>query len=314
MKGQSPVYLLFLSKFMEPKPLEWAEDKDYWREMLHEKPKHVSNRLVKEGMIEISSLPERIAFRFTIKELQKKLQLRNIKTSGAKNDLIQRLIEVAPDEMDKISPTIYQCTAEGRRVVEQYLAEEQEKREVIGEKVFELISKRDFVKAVEALEEYRKQNPSLYPISNLALKREPKRDIALLKVLFEGTPGILREMEADRLLFIRMIAALDGIGTPSCSRTHLPKDFETGIKLDGPAACRMFGFYANYVLQIEEYKQSGIKRVEISCSNDERVCTECRKIAGKKYVLSALPEIPNPKCTCTDGCRCVILADFGFLK
>ena len=160
-------------------PLEQVVNKDYWGAMLHEKPRKTAERFMKEGMIERVALllPERVALRFTVKELKEILKSKNLKASGSKSDLIQCLTQNAPVEMDKATSTIerYQCTAEGRRIAEQYLAEEQEKREVIGDRVFELVSRRDFDGAVDALEEYKKRNPSLFPASEFALKYPGKK-------------------------------------------------------------------------------------------------------------------------------------------
>jgi len=54
-----------------------------------------------------------------------------------------------------------------------------------------------------------------------------------------------------------------------------------------------------------EYKQEGVKRVEIKTCNDDHVCDQCKKLNGKVFDIDdALREMPIPTMCENDECRC----------
>lgn len=50
---------------------------------------------------------------------------------------------------------------------------------------------------------------------------------------------------------------------------------------------------------LEEFKKLGIKKVKIRSSQDQRVCSDCKKHAGKTYTINQLPKLPICR-----NCRC----------
>jgi hypothetical protein len=61
---------------------------------------------------------------------------------------------------------------------------------------------------------------------------------------------------------------------------------------------------------MRELVRNGKKIVYIiSCANDSLVCPACKKLSGKRFKISEVPELPYEQCTSEMGCRCDV-ADF----
>lgn len=65
---------------------------------------------------------------------------------------------------------------------------------------------------------------------------------------------------------------------------------------------------------LRQMQEAGIKQVEVSTSQDERVCDGCQAVDGKKIaVADALESMPLPGEGC-EMCRCVYIAVFDYTK
>jgi hypothetical protein len=70
----------------------------------------------------------------------------------------------------------------------------------------------------------------------------------------------------------------------------------------------MIWFSAKHKLAAADYMRSEyIKAVKVYGANDNLVCQSCRELQSKEHPLHNIPELPNPECTCENGCRCIIL-------
>ena len=87
------------------------------------------------------------------------------------------------------------------------------------------------------------------------------------------------------------------------AKKWLPANFETGMSFDNDTAARMFLFPALRRAALEDYRKSGLQYVQILTTPES--CNSCKKLEGKRYILSNVPELPNPNCTDEMGCRCV---------
>ncbi len=86
----------------------------------------------------------------------------------------------------------------------------------------------------------------------------------------------------------------------------LSPDFETNLVLDRDAATRMVLFHAIHRVEVANYKDSGVvKQVEILAASDS--CEACKKIAGKRFKLNDVIELPYEHCTNEIGCRCTLI-------
>jgi hypothetical protein len=137
-------------------------------------------------------------------------------------------------------------------------------------------------------------------------------DAETLKVIFNKTPAIVSGIEENRLRQLRPAAGMMLLWGTRTARKWLPKDFETGVKMDGEIVCRMLVSYARSEAQLdalENLNKGEVQtQVEWSIAGDDGVCPECQALAGRVFAIEeARGTIPHPLCSCEDGCRCVFI-------
>jgi hypothetical protein len=310
---KSPAHLLLLTKFLNGDSPAKYRDAEYWEKALKENPVKVIDQFHKERMLEPAGLRELVNYKFKTSDLKLMLREKSLKVSGRKEEIIQRLIEY--DERSMRDATndldLYRCTAEGIQLAEHYLESEKAKRVEAERDVLVHLERGEFSKAVRIVSQY--EASQVFP-RGLGVDWENydvDSSVDSLKSIFERVPGILKDVEENRLNKLRMAAAMMHLWGTNTSRNLIPDDFETGIRLDVDAACRMFVFHAYHLRDIARYREAGVQSIEVSSVCDGDTCAECQKINEKKYKLESVPELPYPKCTCDIGCRCTtIVSEF----
>jgi len=296
----SPAHLLLLSKFLNGDSPDRYRDDKYWEAALKEKPLKVIEQFCNEGVLEPAGLQELVAYKFKVSDLKFLLKEKGLRVSGRKEELIQSLIENDAQSMRDATKDfiLYRCTKDGIRLAEHYLEGERAKRDSAERAVLDLLRRKEFSKAVRIVAQYEESQayPRAFDIES---------GTESLKLIFERTPGILKGMEEEQLTELRRAAAMMNLWGTNTGRRWLPDDFETGIHLDGDVASRMLIFHAGHIRNMQSYRSSSVvKTVEVIGAEDGNICSECRKISGKKYKLEDVPELPYAKCTCELGCRC----------
>lgn len=310
----SPAHLLLLSKFLGGDSPARYRDAGYWEPALKEKPENVIENFIKEEMLESAGLPELLNYKFKGAELKAMLKEKGLKISGRKEELVQRLVDNCPNEMLEATKDVilYRCTATGKQLAEIYSETEKAKRDSAEREVFNLLDQENFSKAVNVLVQYEASQVFPRGLGIDWKKYDETSDVESLKMIFKSTPTILKQIEENRLRQLRLASGMMHLWGAKTIRPWLPDGFDTGIRLDGDTACRMFVFYASHLRNIKTYKEAGVRTVEIIGAGDQSTCPECQKINGKKYRIDDVPEIPYAKCTCETGCRCTIVGVFNF--
>jgi hypothetical protein len=67
--------------------------------------------------------------------------------------------------------------------------------------------------------------------------------------------------------------------------------------------------FASVRRNLEFWRRSGVVRRARILGSTDGPCAECKKLHDIVWSLDQIPEIPNPKCTSSLGCRCVIVAE-----
>jgi hypothetical protein len=275
---------------------------DYHLRQIADGPSAVVEQLIQKGLLELAPLAERVSFKFKVEELRSMLKARGLPVSGTKAKLIQRLIEHAAPAMAEATRDVgplYQCTARGLQLVEQYLAEEEVNRESAEREVLDLLAQGQYEAAVRRVNEC--EVTQVFPRGPLG-----QYDVECLHALFTSTPSILKGLDPARLVPLRLAAGMMQLsGDPRAVRRWLPADFETGAHFDAETACRMLSFSVNERLRRKSAKESGVRVVEVLGASDS--CPECQAISGRHFPLDQAPELPYPLCTSVLGCRCVTL-------
>lgn len=304
----SPAHLLLLSKFLSPRDPGHYYDDENWEAVLEEKPKKTIQRFLKEGLIEQAELAGLLSHKYKVTELKELLRERDLKVSGRKAALIERLIEADPNAMKKAvhGLSILQCTAEGREVAEQYKAEERAKREQVEQHVFQALQQGEFKEASQAVAAYEAQQVFSRGLGMDWSNHDPKRDVEVLETVFSGKPKILDRLTDEQLGPLRIAAGMMYLWGTRLQKEWLPVGFETDLRLDNDTAARMLYFYATHQRRLHSY-QDHVEKVRILDAGDSS-CENCRKLSRKEYSLEEVPELPYEKCTHEMGCRCRIVA------
>jgi len=306
---KSNAHLLLLSKFIRPKIMGDFTKSDAWKTALGESPDRAIKRFLKERMLTQAGLTAQLDYKFKVSELKDMLRKRFLPVSGRKIDLIQRLVQVDIEGMKQAVTglEVLVCTEEGRKIAEEYLANERAKRSKVEQQVMEYLRRRKFKDASVTVASYEAEQVFPRGMGIDWKHYNPAHDITILNFIFGRKPKILARLDDKQSLILRLVAGMMYLwGTNRAKKEWLPPDFETSLAMDNHAAARMFIFHATYLANIADYKQSRVvKRVEILAAPDS--CDACKKISGKRFKLSEVPELPYEHCTHKMGCRCTLL-------
>jgi hypothetical protein len=307
---KSEAHLLFLSKFLHAKTAEEFSRTDSWKDVLKETPQQAIKRFVDEGVLVSPGLSQHLAYKYKVSELQAMLKQRGLSVSGRKDDLISRLIEADPGGMKKAVAglTVLQCSERGQEVASQYLTSEKEKREAAKQEVLAMLERGKFTEASLRMTFYEAQQV-FPPGTGISLKRNPARDVTVLKTIFGGRPKMLAQLNQSKLRPLQIAAGMNHLWGTNEAMAWLPPGFETGLAMDSDIAARMLLFYAWHLADIEQWRASRVvTSVRILTANDARTCEACRRLANRTYKLSEAPELPCERCTSEMRCRCTMTA------
>jgi len=303
---KSQAHLLLLTHFIYPNTAQQFAKADYWKDVLGETPQQAVKRFEDEGVLVTPGLPEHLEYKYKVSELRAMLKQRGLPVSGRKADLTARLVEADPAGMKKATTglTLLRYSDRGQEIARQYLAAEKEKREAAEREVLAMLREGRFREASLLVSSYEANQVFSRGINIDWKNHDPSRDVAVLKGIFGGRPKILARLDHGKLEPLRLAAGMMLLWGSGEAKSWLPTDFETGLAMDNAAAARMLLFFGYHQADLEWYREVGIKSVQIITVNDGHSCEACRKLAGSKYKLSEVPELPCEKCTSDLGCRC----------
>jgi len=306
---KSNAHLLLLSKFLRPRTVDDFAESDAWKTVLGESPTRAIKRFLAEGILTQADLNEQLDYKFKVSELKDMLRKRGLPVSGRKDHLIQRLVQADSKGMKQAVAglKVIVCSEHGGEIAEQYLARERAKRNRVEQQVMEYLRRRKFKDASITVASYEAEQVFPRGIGIDWRHHDPVHDMAMLNFIFGSKPKILAHLNDEQSSVLRLVAGMMYLwGTNRAKKEWLPPNFETNLAMDNNAAARMFLFYATYQVNINNYRQSGVvKQVEILAAPDS--CDACKKISGKRFKLSEVPELPYEHCTHKMGCRCTLL-------
>jgi len=312
MKGfnwkDSEPHLLMLSKFIHGQEssyfVKWGE----WENVLNESPQNAIKRFVEEKMLINADVETVVSYKYKVTDLKHLLRERKLPVSGTKDELVQRIVDAAKAGILKLTAGIelLVCTQLGHEIAERYVTSQKEKRLKIEQQIKDYLAKRMFKEASLTVANFEAEQVFARGLGVDWKHYNPNRDVEILKTIYDKKPEILNQLDDSKLEFFRLAAGMMLLWGESRATKWLPPDFETGLRLDQDTAARMFLFNAQSIATLKQFKEMGIKNVEVLGTSDS--CESCQKTVGKRYILSEAPTLPNPNCTHELGCRCVHLA------
>ncbi len=306
---KSPAHSLLLTKFLYPQEVgRFIESRD-WERVLGEHPRKAIQRFIDEGLLEPVELPELLARCYKVVDLQEMLKQRGLSTSGRKDDLINRLIEADPEGMRRAvaGVTLLKCSQQGRQLAEEYLAQEQVKRERAERDVIEALAKHRFKEAALIMASY--EAGQVFPRGMGIDWRhyDPSRDIELLVAIFQLRPRCLSHLSDAQLEKVRIAAGMCVLMWNVGQATEWLESNETQeLGLPYEVAMLTVKSYAQFRVELNHLRQLGYKWVGVITCNDNNVCESCRKLSARRYAIDKVPELPYEGCT-SEICRCSIV-------
>lgn len=303
----SQAHLLLLSKFLNGQEIDYFIKSGNWEQPLNEAPQKAIERFVDEGLLKIADLETVVSYKHKVSDLRNLLKQRGLAISGTKDELVKRILQADQVGMSKLTVGIklLTCTQAGREIAQQYLDAQKEERLRVEQQVMDYLVNRMFREASLAVANYEAGQVFSRGIGVDWRHHNPGRDIQILQHVYGNKPEILNRLEDSKLDSLRLGAGMMFLWGENRATKWIPRDFETGLSMDTDAAARMFLFSAQSIVTLKQYKEMGVKYVEVLVTPGS--CESCKKIAGKTYNLNEAPTLPNPNCTHEMGCRCVHL-------
>jgi SAP domain len=304
---KSQAHLLLLSKFLRPHTIEDYENLSVmpWKKVLGETPSKAINRFLREGMLKHTDTARSLEWKYKVPDLKKMLKEHNLPVSGKKVDLILRLIETDPNGMKAYVSglKVLICSEQGRQIADDYLAIEKKKALNAEQQVLDALQNRKFKEASLACSSF--EGEQVFPSGIGIASRDTTRDIAVLKIIFDSNPRILRNLNKTWLEHLRLAAGMMYLRGLRVAKGFIPWNLETGLLLDGTTAARMIVFHAINRVHLAQYREWGARLVDISIAGPSS-CDACKKIAKKKFRIDEVVELPYEGCTSETGCRCMV--------
>lgn len=308
----SDAHLLLLSKFKSPRSSDDFRNQAEWKSVLHEDISKSINKFISDGYLVEAGLSGKLDYFYKAGQLKDFLKQRDLKVSGNKSELIERLIKSDTTGIQKLvgNKKIYILNEPGLQLANDYIAKQKDEVKQLQLSVFNLLNNRKFKDASKLRAENEARQ--VFPIGiGIDWKNyDTKRDEIILKYIFSKTPKILDGTEKGVLESLRLIAGMLTFWSYAEVEEIILDNIQTGTKYDGFSSAQMIWNHSLYLYEIddlEKFAKEGIRmKVEIHNCNDDIVCSECRKLEKKKFKLGQQPEMPYAKCTSPNGCRCSI--------
>jgi hypothetical protein len=187
----------------------------------------------------------------------------------------------------------------------------EENRVQIKQQVLSMLLQRKFKEACTLVASFEAKQPIPRGLNIDWNSYDPTRDVEMLTLIFGRGPKILSHVGKQQLTQLCIAAGMMHLWGTNQAEEWLPLDLKTGLVMDDDSAARMLIYHAAHQLDIVQYREVGVTTVEIRTSDDAHVCPACQKLAGRKYKLRRVPELPFEKCTSPMGCRCMTaMVDF----
>jgi hypothetical protein len=305
-KNSEP-HLLMLNKFIHGQESSYFTKWGDWENVLKEPPQKAIKRFVDEKMLASADLETVVSYKYKVGDLKNLLRERKLPVSGTKDELVKRIVDADKTGMLKLTAgmELLVCTHPGCEIAEQYTTSQKEKRLKVEQQVTSYLAKRMFKEASLTVAGYEAEQVFPRGLGVDWKHYNPNRDVEILKSIYEKKPEILNQLEDSKLEAMRLAAGMMLLWGENRAAKWLPSDFETNIRLDKDTAARMFLFNAQSIASLKQFREMGVKYVEVSGTPDS--CESCKKTSGKRFKLTEAPILPNPDCTHEMGCRCVYL-------
>ena len=312
----SNAFLDFLNKFcgsaMRQTEISYYFGNQGWESALGAPVEEVVNKFKNELLIRKADPrndnKQLASSALSVKELKTLLKQFNLKASGKKDELIDRMQEHFPDALAHALPKgdFYVATQKGLDLASKRQAEKKATKEATEVKIIGLLKAALVEEAIETWNTYSSSEPFSSTISPEHLSREASIINTILKSSCKYLRNRLSSEQVDR---IRVLSAIRHLCGKSLShranealKPVIQKFNEGNSGTHAETASRMLRFYAIGEANLSSFKKMGYDLIQISSCSDS--CEFCKTNSGIKHPISIAPELPHEKCNHELGCRC----------
>lgn len=298
--------MLFLSKFLKGRSRNEMEKKEYWALALGCSPSSLIADFINESLVEVAPLDVQAQIAYNAESLKKICKAMSLKSSGAKQELIGRILACDPQFFlndGKIKES-FVCTARGKLLAEEYLSKTAEEKLSAEKIVYEALKVRNYRGASLQVAAFEAKQPLARGLGIDWGNHNPNRDILVLRMIEKVNPQTLRHLSAMDLSAVKLVAQQMHLWGNSNAFHWVSDGSRFSKEIDVSLSCRMMMFAGIHYANLDEFRDLGAKKIEILCANDGLSCSACKEIGRKKYTIENVPELPYRGCTCEYGCRC----------
>lgn len=295
---QSPPHVDFLNRFKKPRSRKDQARADYLKPQLKEDVDQTIQRFVDEGVLIAPTLAEAIDGLHNKPIIEGILREHDLKSTGNKPHLIQRLVHNLPDKALALvgEHDLLICSEKAVEFLEDYDNRKREAEKLAKRESFLAFGNLDGKKAYEVYVQYQRTygNVDVYGGGNYHAE--------VIEIVLKDNPQLLDHLTERNKRFLRAATAMTLLWSSEPALSWLPKDFST-IYADGTVASNLLRKYAEIRRQLIDADEED--KYEISFDDyDVDSCDLCRKHNGQIYTVNDFPELPNPKCSSEKGCQC----------
>lgn len=297
---ESSPHLDLLEKFTKPRDVNQVITWQFVRQTIGEDTESAIDRFIRDGVLIPSTIEETLECIFQAAQLRKLLQERNLKLTGSKSELVERLVLSDRSGMEKIAQKgrVMKCSSTALELLSEHEKKKQLALDSAKKQSFNALKSNDPPNAYKIYATYQKAYVTPTFESNSYQVEE------LMNVL-NSQPKILSAVSKENLMLLKAIAGMHLLWQDESLVSLSSSNNLSGLRNDRIAI--------NYILAhtritegIERYKEYA-KQVKIEFdSGDIDSCELCQALNGKVFDIDKVPELPMIGCTSDTGCKCHI--------
>lgn len=301
---ESSPHLDLLDKFAKPRDVNQVITWQFVRQTIGEDTESAIDRFIRDGVLIPSTIEETLGCIFQVAQLKKLLQERNLKLTGSKGELVERLVLSDRSGMEKIAQKgrVMKCSPMALELLAEHEKKKQFALDTAKKQSFNALKSNDPKNAYKIYATYQKTYVTPIFESNSYQVEE------LMNVL-KSQPKILSAVSRENLMLLKAIAGMHLLWRDESLESLSSSNNLSGLRNDRIAV--------NYILaharireSIERDKEYA-KQVKIEFdSGDIDSCELCQALNGKVFDIDKVPELPMIGCTSDTGCKCHIATVF----
>lgn len=295
---ESATHMELLNVFSKPHDVNHILTWHTIRQTLGESTEDAIERFVRNGVLVPANLEESLSAVFQISDLKKLLKELNIKQSGNKSELAEKLVTVDRTGAEKLlkKHRVMKCSESALMMLSERKSTQTQELEFAQMRSFEFLKNGKPKDAYKSYAEYYKKY-STYPYKSGSYA------VHELQFILVSNPKVLGVLNQENLKLIRAAAGMSSLWGDKKPEYWLPENFSTPIS-DNKRAI-------NYLLRNAQFNQhltgasKFTKKLKIVFeSSDVDSCPLCLKLNGEVFDIDKVPELPMEGCTSEIGCMC----------